>query len=95
MTALINRQRAAQVLAAAHLDALVVSHPINVYYATNKRPVLNRMSTTHQSVAVIPRESAAPVIYVGSGFEYYYNASDSGLAPGVLPYLVGHPHQIP
>jgi Xaa-Pro aminopeptidase len=88
MDALINRARATQILSAANLDALLVSHPLNVYYATNKRPVLDRMTTTHQSLAVIPREATAPIVCMGSGFEYYYNASDTGLAPGVLPYLV-------
>ena len=84
---MINRRRATEILQQAGLDALVVSHPLNVYYATNKRPVLDRMSTTHQSLAVIPRDASMPVICIGSGFEYYYNASDTGFAPGVLAFL--------
>jgi Xaa-Pro aminopeptidase len=88
MNALINRDRATEILKAAGLDALVLSHPLNVYYATNKRPVLDRMSTTHQSLAVIPRDADAPIFCLGSAFEYYYNVSDTGLAPGVQAYLV-------
>ena len=84
---LINRPRATEILQQAGLEALVVSHPLSVYYATNKRPVLDRMSTTHQSLAVIPRDASRPIVCIGSGFEYYYNASDTGLAPGVLPFL--------
>jgi hypothetical protein len=44
---LINRLRASDVLARAGLDALVVSEPLNVYYATSKVPVLDRMTTSH------------------------------------------------
>ncbi len=70
------------------LDAFVVSHPLNVYYATSKLPVLDRMSSTHQSVAVIPADPTQPVAYIGPAFEYYYNVADVGVADGVLVTLI-------
>jgi Xaa-Pro aminopeptidase len=84
---LINRPRATDILARAGLDALVVSDPLNVYYATSKVPVLDRMTTAHQSLAVIPADPSRPVAYVGSAFEYYYNVADRGVADGVSLHL--------
>jgi Xaa-Pro aminopeptidase len=85
---LLNRARATAILAAARLDALVLSEPLNVYYATTKLPVLDRITSSHQSLAVIPADPARPVGYVGPAFEYYYNVADSGVAPGVGVHLV-------
>ena len=69
------------------MDALIVSQPLNVYYATSKLPVLDRMTSSHQSLAVIPANPSLPVSYIGPAFEYYDNVSDSGLASGVEIYL--------
>jgi len=85
---LLNRERATEILARARLDALVLSDPLNVFYATSKLPVLDRMTSTHQSVAVIPADSRLPVLYCGSAFEYYYNVADNGVAAGVDVHLV-------
>jgi Xaa-Pro aminopeptidase len=85
---LLNRGRAAEILARAGLDALVLAQPLNVYYATSKPPVLDRMTTTCQSVAVVAADADRPVAYVGPAFEYYYNVADTGLAPGVDLHLV-------
>lgn len=92
---LLNRARASQVLALARLDALAVSQPLNVYYATTKLPVLDRMTSRHQSLAVIPADPAKPVSYVGPAFEYYYNVADSGVAQGVDVYLATPPSADP
>ncbi len=75
-------------MAACEISALVVSHPLHVYYATTKLPVLDRMTSFHQSLAVIPADPRLPVCYVGSAFEYYYNVADSDLAPGIEIHLV-------
>ena len=85
---LVNRPRASDILARAGLDALVLTEPLNVYYATSKLPVLDRMTSTHQSIAVIPADANLPVAYIGPGFEYYYNVADSGVAPGTDVHLV-------
>ena len=57
---LLNRERATEVLSRAGLDALVLAQPLSVYYATSKPPVLDRMTTTHQSVAVVPADPGRP-----------------------------------
>jgi Xaa-Pro aminopeptidase len=85
---LLNRTRASEILRRTGLEAFVITHPLNVYYATAKIPVLDRMSTTHQALAVIPADETRPVCYIGSAFEYYYNASDAGVADGVVVHLV-------
>ncbi len=85
---LLHRERATEILARSGLDALVLSHPLNVYYATSKLPVLDRMTSTHQSIAVIPADPRGPVAYAGPAFEYYYNVADSGVAAGVDVHLV-------
>ncbi len=85
---LLNRARASDILRRSSLEAFVITHPLNVYYATSKIPVLDRMSSTHQSLAVISVDESQPVCYLGSAFEYYYNASDAGVADGVSVHLV-------
>jgi Xaa-Pro aminopeptidase len=85
---LINRERATEILARAGLDAVVLAEPLNVYYATSKLPVLDRMTTSHQSVAIVPADPLLPVSYVGPAFEYYYNVADRGVAAGVDLHLV-------
>lgn len=85
---LLNRPRATDVLSRGGLGALVLTEPLNVYYATGKLPVLDRMTSTHQSVAVIPANPDLPVAYVGPGFEYYYNVADSDLDAGIDVQLV-------
>ena len=92
---LLNRERASEVLSRAGLDGVVVSQPLNVYYATTKLPVLDRMTSRHQSLAVIPADPHQPLAYVGPAFEYYYNVSDSGLAPGIDVYLATPPSADP
>lgn len=84
---LINRERASEVMRRASLEALVLAQPLNVYYATTKLPVLDRMTSTHQAVAIVPADARQPVAYVGPAFEYYYNVADTGLAPGVRLHL--------
>ena len=73
----------------AQLDGLVVTSPMNVYYLTNAVPVLSRFSQVNTTVAILSADPSRPIAYVAGGFEYYAGASDSALAAGVVPYLVG------
>ena len=87
--ALLNRERATRIMRQAGLDALFLTSPLNVYYATNAVPVLSRFSTDNTAFAVVPADPARPIAYVTDGFEYYAGSSDSALAQDVKPYLVG------
>jgi Xaa-Pro aminopeptidase len=87
--ALLNRERASRLMRRAGFDALLVTLPLNVYYATNAVPVLSRFSPVNTTAAVVPADSSAPIAYLSSGFEYYAGVTDSGVAAGVQPYLVG------
>jgi Xaa-Pro aminopeptidase len=87
--ALLNRERATRIMREAHLDALFLTSPLNVYYATNAVPVLSRFSTDNTAFAVVPGDPAGPIAYVTDGFEYYAGSSDSALARDVKPYLAG------
>src|SRR6267154_667892 len=86
--ALINRPRASEVMRRAGLDAIVVTAPMNVYYATRGIPLLSRFTQIHMTAALIPADPARTIAYVGSGFEYYLSIAVSGLAENVDPYLV-------
>src|ERR1700733_4804 len=87
--ALLNRERATRIMRQAGLDALFLTSPLNVYYATNAVPVLSRFSTDNTAFAVVPADPARPIAYVTDGFEYYAGSSDSALAQDVKPYLAG------
>jgi Xaa-Pro aminopeptidase len=87
--ALLNRERATRIMRQARLDALFLTSPLNVYYATNAVPVLSRFSTDNTAFAVVPADPARPIGYITDGFEYYAGSSDSALARDVKPYLAG------
>src|SRR5580704_19077991 len=59
--ALLNRDRATRIMREAHLDALFLTSPLNVYYATNAVPVLSRFSTDNTAFAVVPGDPARPI----------------------------------
>ncbi len=87
--ALLNRERATDVMRRAGIDAIVVSSPLNTYYVTNAVPVLSRFTQLNTAFAVLPADPKRPAAYIAGGFEYYAGVSDSGLAQGVVPYLAG------
>jgi len=87
--ALLNRERATRIMREARLDALFLTSPLNVYYATNAVPVLSRFSTDNTAFAVVPADPARPIGYITDDFEYYAGSSDSALARDVKPYLSG------
>lgn len=86
---LFNRERATDITRRAGLDGLVVTSSLNVYYTTNAIPVLSRFSQVNTAVAIVPANPSLPIAYITDGFEYYAGVSDSGIADGVVPYLVG------
>jgi Xaa-Pro aminopeptidase len=86
---LFNRERATDIMHRADLAGLAVTSALNVYYTTNAIPVLSRFSQINTAVAIIPANPALPIAYITDGFEYYAGVSDSGVAEGVVPYLVG------
>lgn len=86
--ALIDRDRASSIMAAAGLQALLLTRSANVYWATNVWPASDRMGAIGSCAALVPRDAAAPIILIAPEFSFYYIASDMGVAPGVAPLLV-------
>lgn len=87
----VHRERAAAIMKAEGLDALVVGGGRNVFYATNFFPLLERMSFAATALAVIPRDPRRPVGLVIPSFSYYYIQADEGLVPGVQPFVFTSP----
>jgi Xaa-Pro aminopeptidase len=54
------------------LDALVVSHPANVFYLTNHWPQLDRMGFEGSGIAIFAKDPARPIALVMHAFLYYY-----------------------
>lgn len=90
-TQLIDRDRASYLLGKAGLDALVLTDPKNVYYASGIWPPLARMGSSDSAVVIVPRNRAEPVAYVTYQFIYYYGIADSVWSDDIEPYLVTRP----
>jgi len=86
---LLNRERATELMHRVGLDALLVSAPMNVYYATGATPVMSRFSQTNMTAALLPADPKRSIAYLGGGFEFYAGVADVGLNEGVEPYLTG------
>jgi Xaa-Pro aminopeptidase len=71
-TPLCDAERLRQFMKAEGLDALVVSHPANVFYLTNHWPQLDRMGFDGSGVAIFPLDPARPITLVMHAFLYYY-----------------------
>ena len=71
-TPLADRDRLSHFMRAAGLDALVVTHPANVFYTTNHWPQLDRMGLDGAGIAIVPADPLAPVALVMHAFLYYY-----------------------
>jgi Xaa-Pro aminopeptidase len=54
------------------LDAVVVSHPANVFYLTNHWPQLDRMGLEGSGIAILTRDPQRPITLVMHAFLYYY-----------------------
>lgn len=71
-TPLADRDRLTYFMRAAGLDALVLTHPANVFYATNHWPQLDRMGLEGAGIAIVPVDAKAPIALVMHAFLYYY-----------------------
>lgn len=69
---LADRDRLAHHMQASGLDALVLAHPSNVFYATNHWPQLDRMGLDGSGIAVIAADPQTPITLVMHAFLYYY-----------------------
>ena len=68
---LVNRDRAAQIMKSANVDAIICSRPDNIYYLTNYYPQLAKMGMENIVYAILPLDmTQAPILVVGQ-FEYY------------------------
>ena len=73
---LLNSERARYFMGREGLDALVVTHPANVFYITNHWPQLDRMGYNHSMFGVFCREPDRPLALIAHAFGYYYSHSD-------------------
>ncbi len=89
---LLNRERASAILRQAGLDGVLLTQPINVYYATSKTQVIERFSALPQSAAILPADPARPIALIASGFDSYFGGTDHGLPDDVQLYPIGGGH---
>lgn len=74
-TPLADRDRLGSSMRKAGVDALVLAHPANVFYATNHWPQLDRMGFEGSGVAVVSADPSVPPALVMHAFLYYYTHS--------------------
>ena len=74
-TPLFDPARARFFLEQEGMDALVVTHPANVYYLSNHWPQLDRMGFTDSAITVWPRDPQRPVTLVMHAFSWFYTVS--------------------
>lgn len=74
-TPLMDRERLGHAMRAAGLDAIVATHPANVFYLTNHWPQLDRMGLEGSGIAIVPADPAKPIALVMHAFLYYYTHS--------------------
>src|SRR5882757_142262 len=86
---LFNRQRANELMRRADMEALLLTAPINVYYATGAMPGASRFTQVNMTAALVPADLKRPIAYLASSFEYYISVSETGLDDGIEPYLTG------
>jgi Xaa-Pro aminopeptidase len=85
---LVHGERARRFLTETDSDALVVSHPANVFYLSNHWPQLDRMGWLDTSFVIYARDPVRPTALIMHAFVYYYSHSDEAEFPGrlVFPY---------
>ena len=74
-TPIADLERLRRFMAQAGLDALVVSHPANVFYLTNHWPQLDRMGMEGAGIAIVSRDPQRPITLVMHAFLYYFTHS--------------------
>jgi len=87
-TPLFDAARARHFLEREGMDALVVTHPANVYYLSNHWPQLDRMGFTDSAITIWPRDPSRPVTLIMHAFSYFYTVSPEAYFDGrlVFPY---------
>jgi Xaa-Pro aminopeptidase len=71
-TPLADRDRLSFFMREAGVDALVLAHPANVFYATNHWPQLDRMGLDGSGIAVVCADRTVEPALVMHAFLYYY-----------------------
>ena len=84
-TPVADLERLRRFMAQAGLDALVVSHPANVFYLTNHWPQLDRMGMEGSGIAIVARDPQKPITLVMHAFLYYYTHSPESKFTDRLP----------
>lgn len=74
-TPLADRERLGAFMRQAGVDALVLAHPANVFYATNHWPQLDRMGFEGAGIAIVPADPKVEPALVMHAFLYYYTHS--------------------
>ncbi|MEE4210993.1 MAG: M24 family metallopeptidase [Parvularcula sp.] len=74
-TPLANAERLRFHMKERGLDALVVSHPANIFYLSNHWPQLDRMGFDDTSLAIFSADPSRPLALVMHAFLYYYTHS--------------------
>jgi Xaa-Pro aminopeptidase len=85
---LADADRARYFMAKEGLDAIVVTHPANVFYLSNHWPQLDRMGFTDTAAVVFPRDPSMPLALIMHAFNYYYSHSpEDGFTDRIIyPY---------
>ena len=85
---LLHESRARYFMQQEGLDALIVSHPANVFYLSNHWPQSDRMGFTDTAIAILPRDARRPLALMMPVFLYYYTHSpEDGFRDRVIfPY---------
>ncbi len=88
---LVNLARARTLMTAAGIDALVLTHPANVFHVTGHWPQLDRMGLANTAIAILPRDAARPPALIMHAFLHYYTHSDETPAGERLVFTYTQP----
>lgn len=88
---LMNGERARYFMQREGIEALIVTHPANVFYVTNHWPQLDRMGYTHSMFGIFCRDPGAPLALIAHAFGYYYSHSDETAFPNRIVFTYTQP----
>lgn len=83
----INMARAMDVMAQLNLDALILGHETNFYYATGYMPITTKMGYGPRTFAIITRRHDQPNALVLPSFTYYYQLADMAAEHDFSAYM--------
>jgi Xaa-Pro aminopeptidase len=92
-TPLCDAERLRGFMKAEGLDALIVTHPANVFYLTNHWPQLDRMGLEGSGIAIFPLDPKRPITLVMHAFLYYYTHTPESQFKDRLIYTYTQPAQ--